>query len=238
MSAIGIVSAAAQLGLESIIIKPKRGIYNIVSGTDTFLDIVAQATIRETHIDELEVTDHPVQQGASISDHAFKLPAEVTIEIGWSGSPSESNGLINSALATAAANSPTINAINNVYQQAQAAISTISGIQSMINGNAITPQQDTLNWMYSRLLQLQSARALFDIYTGRRVYNSMVCKSLAVETDYKTSEALFVKMVCKQVILVNVQTVILPVSQQKTPQDTASQADSGTKQLIQKLNTP
>lgn len=48
--------------------------------------IVAQAVLEEKHSDELQITDHPVEQGAQISDHAFKRPAEVTLRYGWSPS--------------------------------------------------------------------------------------------------------------------------------------------------------
>lgn len=41
----------------------------------------ATVTIEEAAIDELEVTQHPVQQGAEITDHAFKKPVEVTITV-------------------------------------------------------------------------------------------------------------------------------------------------------------
>lgn len=43
-------------------------------------------TFEEIHSDTLEITDHPIEQGASITDHAFKRPAKVTIKIGWSNS--------------------------------------------------------------------------------------------------------------------------------------------------------
>lgn len=45
-------------------------------------------TIEEEHSDQLVITDHPVQGSArgntSISDHAYKQPAEVVITYGWS----------------------------------------------------------------------------------------------------------------------------------------------------------
>lgn len=52
-----------------------------------FGPFVAMVVVRESHRDELQITDHPVDQGAVISDHAFKRPREVTIEMGWSNSP-------------------------------------------------------------------------------------------------------------------------------------------------------
>lgn len=46
--------------------------------------IHAQVTISESERDELQITEHPVEQGAPISDHAFKRPVEVRIRAGWS----------------------------------------------------------------------------------------------------------------------------------------------------------
>jgi hypothetical protein len=43
-----------------------------------------EVTIEEDADDTLRITDHPVEQGALISDHAFKLPAEVRVTCGWS----------------------------------------------------------------------------------------------------------------------------------------------------------
>jgi hypothetical protein len=49
---------------------PKRSI-------DSF---TAQMTIEEVSTDDLEITDHPVQEGAAISDHCFVKPPELTIQ--------------------------------------------------------------------------------------------------------------------------------------------------------------
>lgn len=46
--------------------------------------IAMDVTVEETHTDELEITEHPVQQGASVTDHAYKLPAKVSITAGAS----------------------------------------------------------------------------------------------------------------------------------------------------------
>lgn len=47
---------------------------------------IADVTVEEHHIDDLEITDHPVERGAAISDHAFKRPAHVLIKAGYSSS--------------------------------------------------------------------------------------------------------------------------------------------------------
>lgn len=46
--------------------------------------IIAEVTIQESGHDDLTVTEHPVERGAPISDHAFKRPATVSIRAGWS----------------------------------------------------------------------------------------------------------------------------------------------------------
>lgn len=42
------------------------------------------AILRVEHNTSLRITTHPLQNGASISDHAYQLPARVTMEIGMS----------------------------------------------------------------------------------------------------------------------------------------------------------
>jgi len=46
--------------------------------------IRAQVVVEESGTDELQITEHPVQQGAVIADHAVKRPAEVRMRMGWS----------------------------------------------------------------------------------------------------------------------------------------------------------
>jgi hypothetical protein len=47
---------------------------------------IADVTIEEDHTDEVMITEHPVEQGAAITDHAYKVPAKVTVTAGWSNS--------------------------------------------------------------------------------------------------------------------------------------------------------
>ncbi|MDE9590251.1 phage baseplate protein, partial [Xenorhabdus bovienii] len=48
--------------------------------------------ISEKHMDATEITEHPVQRGAAISDHAYDKPSEVTMEIGFAGGGSLIDG--------------------------------------------------------------------------------------------------------------------------------------------------
>jgi hypothetical protein len=51
--------------------------------------IEIQASLEEVLTDALQVTEHPVEQGAAITDHAYKRPAEVVLRCGWSNSSLE-----------------------------------------------------------------------------------------------------------------------------------------------------
>lgn len=46
--------------------------------------IVPSVVVSEKHNDTLEITEHPVETGAPVSDHAYKRPSEVVMEVGCS----------------------------------------------------------------------------------------------------------------------------------------------------------
>lgn len=43
--------------------------------------IIPDVTIEEVHTDEIELTQHPVQQGAAITDHKFKKPVTLKMSV-------------------------------------------------------------------------------------------------------------------------------------------------------------
>jgi len=47
-------------------------------------DFTAYLTIDETGEDELEITEHPVQEGAEITDHAYKKSATLSLSVQFS----------------------------------------------------------------------------------------------------------------------------------------------------------
>jgi len=50
----------------------------------SFGGIIPDVTIEETGSDDLEITQHPVQQGAAITDHSYKKPVTLKMELGFS----------------------------------------------------------------------------------------------------------------------------------------------------------
>lgn len=212
--------------------------------------IIATVTVLERHVDEMEITDHPVQQGATISDHAYKRPAEVMLEVSWSNSPQGSTGSIlgdvkqaliqklsgsfQNQLSGAAANAIGGSAIGNL---AVAKLAEMLG-----NGNAFFGAQvnsgkgkgtSSVNDVYQSLLQLQVQAIPFDIYTGKRRYTSMLIKSMTVTTDKTSENSLVATLNCRQVIIVQTEVVTVgaPPSAQADAPKTNPTADLGQRQL-------
>lgn len=194
----GLVAAGAQLGLEAILIRPRRSI-----GPFT-----AHVTISERHSDELEIVDHPVEQGAQISDHAYKRPPEVIIECAWTNTPRPAGGFVGSLGA--------------------AVTGTVAGVQSIITGNS----PDQVKDIYRRMLQLQASAELIEVVTGKRTYIDMLVKSLTAETDKDTEHVLRVTMTLRQVLraTVRIVTIAAPREQQADPQATLPIFNKGIKQ--------
>jgi len=155
-------------------------------GSDGNPNFTGQVTFEESHHDEMEIVDHPIEQGAPITDHTFKRPAELTIRVGWSESPlpNTPNGL------------------------------TSTGLQQI----------------YQQLLAGQANRILYSVLTGKRLYTSMLIKSLAVQTDAKSENVLLVTIGLRQLILVSTQTVSVSATPeaQAAPQVTNPAANLGT----------
>lgn len=49
----------------------------------------AYVVLEEQHHDVLEITQHPVDVGASVADHAYRRPAELTLKGGYGDAPEE-----------------------------------------------------------------------------------------------------------------------------------------------------
>lgn len=62
--------------LETVLLKRGRSLAGIIPNV----------VLEESHTDELTITNHPVERGAAITDHAFKNPAQVTVHYGFSQS--------------------------------------------------------------------------------------------------------------------------------------------------------
>lgn len=64
----------------------------------SIMGLFADVTIEEKHKDELQITEHPTEVGAAITDHAFKETPEVSMKVGWSESAGKLNGFVGDSI--------------------------------------------------------------------------------------------------------------------------------------------
>ncbi|MNK60454.1 hypothetical protein D3C87_795880 [compost metagenome] len=193
-------NASPVLGQQTVQVTPARSIG----------PFVAQVTLEETHTDELVITDHPVETGAVISDHAYMRPSEVMIRCGWSESPGGAdNGIIDGILG-------------DVGGQ-------LSSLTSMISGSSLGQPRE----MYNNMLELQRSRIPFEIQTGKRIYQNMLVRSLRLRTDKENENVAVIEVLCREVLIVFTQVVSVaaPAEDQREPGSTSPTVEKGVKQV-------
>jgi hypothetical protein len=218
MSLVGNVVSAGQILIQLLTNKPKRGFLDQTDGSM----FIPDATIEEVHSAELDITDHPVEQGTSISDHAFKRPEELIVTAGWSDSPNNS-GLQNQIIGAAANSSPALKAIIGAAE-------AVNGVVNLFGSNG---QASPSKAAYLKLLDIQANRFLFTIFTGKRVYRNMIVKSLSTTTDAKTENSLIIRIGCRQILMAQTQTVTVPDSaNMKNPEQNGATVNNGSNFLV------
>lgn len=179
--------------------------------------IVVPVTLEETSTDLVTVTDHPVEAGSEISDHAYYRPAELTMRCGWSNSSSFT-------LQSAASSLFSGGGISSFA-------STVFGQNPPVSGGGMSIS-DFVSGIYSQLLSLQQSLVPFDVITSIRRYTNMIMTSLAVTRDRRTSQALMVTASMRQVIIVStVSTTLAPLANMADAASTAENTLLGPQQL-------
>jgi len=117
MSAVlGPIAGAAQALTSGMQFDLARGGF-YVPQSSRIGNVIIECSIEEAYSDKLEITEHPVEAGASITDHSYLRPSEVVFKCGWSNS---------SAAAVVGAVSALVNKVNS------AAVDYVTGIYSQL----------------------------------------------------------------------------------------------------------
>lgn len=139
---------------------------------------VFDAVLRARHNQTLQITEHPVQDGANISDHAYLLPFRLTLDIG-----------ISDAMAQYTSASST-GANNTRYQKWNAGGSSSKSVSA-----------------YQTLLNIQESRRFLTLTTRLATYGNMLIESVAPEESHETIASLRATVTFKQVFTGTVSTV-------------------------------
>lgn len=135
--------------------------------------IVPDVAVEEVHRDELAVTDQPVEQGAAITDHAFKRPAEVSVRYGWS----DSGGLLKALL------SPSAPSVDEVYQK----LLTLQ--ESRQPFDLITGRRAYKNMLIGSLQVTTDARTNQSLMVSASMRQIIIVQVTTVQMPPKTAQA-------------------------------------------------
>lgn len=213
----------------------------LLGGRDLFLQrfnqiggIQVDTTLEESYEDSLEITEHPVETGAAITDHSFKRPMELVLTCGWSDSSSSGAlGLVSGLIAT---QSPAAAGVLGIASGVASLLNPGAGSSGSFTGGAMAAS-DYVAGIYSNLLQLQESRQPISVTSGLRVYDSMLIQSLRVRRDQRTQYALNVQAVLRQIIVVSTQVATLASqANQANPASTADTVNTGAQQLQSSSN--
>lgn len=141
--------------------------------------ITIDASISEQHNSEVEVTDHQVEQGANISDHARVRPTTLSLECVISNTP-----------ITA--------------QQAQRIVE--SGGFTFTATSPVQGYRGHAEQTFNKLEALRDECRLITVVTSLKTYNNLILTSLSVPRNASTGEALRFSATFKSVTLVKNQT--------------------------------
>lgn len=182
------------------------------------------------HKSSLTITQHPIETGAAISDHAYSNQGQLTMQIAMSdamfdivsGQFSGDGGPGWSQLSA-----ETQKLFNDTYGPG-------NGERHWIQENAINnPPASRSVTAYQVLKELQDLKIPLKVVTRLHTYQNMLIEDLDVPEDAKTHYGLRATVQLKELFIAVVQTVKISAKPQTT--DSTNKGDPKTTQPLQSL---
>ena len=172
------------------------------------ITVIPDLAIRERHSDRLGITAHPIQTGASITDHAFVMQPEFTLEFGWSNSSNA--GLLDDFVGTSVTDIFAGNLGEGYVKQVYSKIIALQKTRQLCT--VVTGKRSYVNVL------IESVETYTDVDTAYSMIVSMNCKALQLVHVATTS------------------TTSISQASQANPASTSPEQGNGTKQLQNTTN--
>lgn len=206
-----------------------------------------------SHEGASDITEHPVEDGANISDHVRPQLDHITVEAFVSNDPVEGPGSFNAVTLDAPQyHPPLLSSILGAVETGATAVQggltgaaalAVTAIPGFLgNGVSDTPTaqlwtfdddfdavKDTLDQL--RLFKTQSKK--LTVITPEHTYNNMVLESFTVQKDHGTGTGAQLTMSFKQLLIAQTSTVPSPITnlpRAKSPVNKGSKAPTDTTQ--------
>jgi hypothetical protein len=169
--------------------------------------IQLDAVISESHVNEVSLTNNPVELGAEITDHAVVQPKKLNIVAQVSDTPL---GL--------------------------AAFGQIVDLVTGLFGSSTSENITRTNAAYNAIVQLQEAREPIELQTKLKLYTNMIITNVSVQQDKNTSRIVRMSIDVQQVIITQSEIVQLSEDQLRagSAKEQASPAEKpGRKEAVE-----
>ena len=159
------------------------------------------ATVEENHLLSSQVTQFPIEDGSTISDHIIKKPFKLTMNCIVSDNPINSTDLIQSSALGLSSNLFGGTAVLG------------AGIAAKIGGDLLAKDRNKLSKNAKEMLEgFQKDGILLTISTSLEVYSNMLIENIAIPRTPQTALSLTFSIVLIQVTIVSKELVTVDLS--------------------------
>jgi hypothetical protein len=196
LQSISLVFGAASLAQSAL--RPPVKAQIAAAGTAAFDVINVDATLSEVHTAEIELTQHPVETGADITDHARQKPREVKLDGFITNSPMDDSLVMAGARALASL------AVGGA--SAQAAVG-LNGTLNILQQFGTEPVRDA----FDKFQRLYQNATLVNLYGPFRNYTNMILVSFQADRRQDVGDGLKFTATFREVFFVSSQQITVSV---------------------------
>ena len=178
-------------------------------------------TLTETHTADVEVTEHPVESGAAMSDHIRPKQEAFTMSGLFSGTPNPTEGA-SRTVEVQGLSGETFTLTTNVPESEE--------------NKAATRLEEARDALY----RIKNGAELITVVTGLKVYENMAMKSLSIERDGRTGISLrftasFVQVETVELKTTRIQTITTPKAKETVNDGSKATATGPERTALKKL---
>lgn len=163
--------------------------------------IMFDAVTRDAHESSATVTEHPVEEGANISDHVRPDLDRVTLEAVVSNTPVGIPTTQMEGVEGRQAGLEIVDSVTNIVL-AKASVLVFDG------------EIDRVRTVYEELLRLEKAGVIVGIVTSLREYENMLIRRVSPIREASTGNALFVTVEATEIRIATSEVVAAPDAEQ------------------------
>lgn len=182
---------------------------------------VLDATVREDFIGETELTVHPVENGADITDHVILKPKQLTIEGIVTATPFSVGGQIQGITSTIGAKvgEGLGNALRGGLGKAVGGVA--GGIAGGLAGKTVAgllgvDGDRSLNDVVNELVALRDSKQAVTIQTGLTQYRGYILTRFKIDRDTTTGGSIRVSLGFQELLLARTRTEFVSVPKIKS----------------------